>query len=69
MKRVNTGSKTKKDPESRINKALRKWNCKCGSADNAAPGLNGAPTREIKSAANFFGYAVISRNYPLRADA
>lgn len=31
MKRVNTGGKTKKDPDSRINKSLRKWNCKCGS--------------------------------------
>jgi hypothetical protein len=32
MKRVNTGSKTKSDPDSRINKSLRKWNCKCASA-------------------------------------
>lgn len=32
MKRVNTGSKTKSDPDSRINKSLRKWNCKCSSA-------------------------------------
>jgi hypothetical protein len=32
MKRVNTGSKTKADPDSRINKSLRKWNCKCSSA-------------------------------------
>jgi len=32
MKRVNTGSATKNDPDSRINKALRKWNCKCGEA-------------------------------------
>lgn len=30
MKRVNTGSEAKSDPDSRINKALRKWNCKCG---------------------------------------
>jgi hypothetical protein len=30
MKRVNTGSKAKNDPDSRINKSLRKWNCKCG---------------------------------------
>ena len=36
MKRVNTGSKTKKDPDSRINKALRKWNCKCGSEKTAS---------------------------------
>ncbi len=34
MKRVNTGSKTKSDPDSRINKSLRKWNCKCGSAQD-----------------------------------
>ena len=27
MKKKLTGSKTKKDPDSRINKALRKWNC------------------------------------------
>jgi hypothetical protein len=33
MKRHETGSKTKKDPDSRINKSLRKWNCKCGSAE------------------------------------
>ena len=32
MKRVNTGDKTKSDPDSRINKSLRKWNCKCSSA-------------------------------------
>lgn len=30
MKRVNTGSKAQSDPDSRINKSLRKWNCKCG---------------------------------------
>jgi hypothetical protein len=30
MKRKNTGSKAKSDPDSRINKSLRKWNCKCG---------------------------------------
>jgi hypothetical protein len=33
MKRVNTGAKAKRDPDSRINKSLRKWNCKCGSGD------------------------------------
>lgn len=32
MKRVNTGAETKADPDSRINKSLRKWNCKCSSA-------------------------------------
>lgn len=32
MKRVNTGSKAQGDPDSRINKSLRKWNCKCGEA-------------------------------------
>jgi hypothetical protein len=31
MKRVNTGASTAKDPDSRINKSLRKWNCKCGA--------------------------------------
>lgn len=31
MKRVNTGAETKKDPDSRINKSLRKWNCKCAT--------------------------------------
>lgn len=30
MKRKNTGSKAQSDPDSRINKSLRKWNCKCG---------------------------------------
>jgi hypothetical protein len=33
MKKHETGSKTKKDPDSRINKALRKWNCKCSSVN------------------------------------
>lgn len=32
MKKHETGAKTKKDPDSRINKSLRKWNCKCSSA-------------------------------------
>ena len=27
MKKKNTGSKAAKDPNSRINKSLRKWNC------------------------------------------
>lgn len=27
MKRENTSSKTARDPDSRINKALRKWDC------------------------------------------
>ena len=29
MKKKLTGSKTAKDPNSRINKALRKWGCRC----------------------------------------
>lgn len=33
MKKHETGSKTKKDPDSRINKSLRKWNCKCSSVN------------------------------------
>jgi hypothetical protein len=32
MKSENTGADTAKDPDSRINKSLRKWNCKCSSA-------------------------------------
>lgn len=32
MKKRLTSAKTARDPNSRINKALRKWNCKCGSA-------------------------------------
>ena len=32
MKKHETGADTKKDPDSRINKSLRKWNCKCSSA-------------------------------------
>jgi hypothetical protein len=35
MKRVNTGSKAQSDPDSRINKSLRKWNCKCGEAHDS----------------------------------
>lgn len=34
MKRVNTGSKAQSDPDSRINKSLRKWNCKCGECND-----------------------------------
>tara|TARA_B100000287_G_scaffold414448_1_gene447041 strand:- start:242 stop:718 length:477 start_codon:yes stop_codon:yes gene_type:complete len=29
MKKKRTGAKGKRDPKSRINKALRKWNCNC----------------------------------------
>ena len=29
MKRKRTGSKGKRDPNSRINKALRAWKCRC----------------------------------------
>ncbi len=29
MKKRLTSAKTARDPNSRINKALRKWNCKC----------------------------------------
>ena len=29
MKKRLTSAKTARDPDSRINKALRKWNCKC----------------------------------------
>lgn len=32
MKKHETGSDTARDPDSRINKSLSKWNCKCGSA-------------------------------------
>jgi len=35
MKKHETGAKTKSDPDSRINKALRKWNCKCSSDKQA----------------------------------
>jgi len=43
MKRVNTGAKTKSDPDSRINKSLRKWNCKCSSAMEFGLKLAAAP--------------------------
>lgn len=32
MKRRRTGAKGKRDPNSRINKALRKWRCKCSKS-------------------------------------
>jgi hypothetical protein len=35
MKSVNTGAATAKDPDSRINKSLRKWNCKCSAMELA----------------------------------
>ena len=36
MKRRLTSAKTARDPNSRINKALRKWNCNCGSRKKAS---------------------------------
>lgn len=36
MKRRNTGSATASDPDSRINKALRRWNCKCSECEKHA---------------------------------
>jgi hypothetical protein len=33
-KRKNTGAATRNDPDSRVNKALRKWRCKCGTAND-----------------------------------
>lgn len=36
MKQHETGAKTKADPDSRINKALRKWNCKCSACEKTA---------------------------------
>tara|TARA_A100001011_G_C13606732_1_gene554334 strand:+ start:147 stop:455 length:309 start_codon:yes stop_codon:yes gene_type:complete len=36
MKRRLTSAKTARDPNSRINKALRKWNCNCGSKKKAS---------------------------------
>lgn len=38
-KRKNTGAATKNDPDSRVNKALRKWRCKCGEE---------APQKKVK---------------------
>ena len=35
MKKHNTSAKTKKDPNSNINKALRRWNCE--SVENLVP--------------------------------
>jgi len=36
MKRRLTSAKTARDPNSRINKALRKWKCNCGSKKKAS---------------------------------
>lgn len=48
MKSVNTGAATAKDPDSRINKSLRKWNCKCSSAAQFGVKLAAeAPTEKI----------------------
>jgi len=33
MKKKNTGSEAKKDPDSRINKSLRRWKCKCANGN------------------------------------
>lgn len=62
MKRVNTGASTAKDPDSRINKSLRKWNCKCGSAADLAV-LAGLAQQE--KSANFI--TDLTRNLGSRA--
>ena len=36
MRRVNTGSKTAKDPDSCINQALRRWRCRCSKLSHQA---------------------------------
>jgi hypothetical protein len=54
MKSENTGADTAKDPDSRINKSLRKWNCKCSSAyefGEKIASLGGAVARNIGRAA------------------
>lgn len=49
MKSKETGAKTKADPDSRINKSLRKWNCKCGSAYEFGQLLSGKSAASICS--------------------
>ena len=64
MKRVNTGAETKSDPDSRINKSLRKWNCKCSSAyefgkqAGMLSGLAGLLGRGVKAAPQMAAQAV-----------
>jgi hypothetical protein len=50
MKRVNTGASTAKDPDSRINKSLRKWNCKCSRAMQFGAMLSQQSNEETKTA-------------------
>jgi hypothetical protein len=50
MKKHETGSKTKSDPDSRINKSLRKWNCKCGSEQKQAQDFDPAMSRDAENA-------------------
>lgn len=59
MKKHETGSKTKKDPDSRINKSLRKWNCKCSSAQAFAEALAELTVKTAaKPAGGLFGSAL-----------
>jgi hypothetical protein len=62
MKKHETGSKTKSDPDSRINKSLRKWNCKCGSEKQAQefdPVLSDDATNSIMHGAGLVGSGAV----------
>lgn len=57
MKRHETGSATKKDPDSRINKSLRKWNCKCSSSAELANAIKAAANLGISDVPSGVGPA------------
>jgi hypothetical protein len=72
MKKHETGSKTKKDPDSRINKALRKWNCKCGSEKTAQdfdPALSRDAENSIMHGTGLVGSGVLgtAAGFPISA--
>jgi hypothetical protein len=66
MKRVNTGSKAQNDPDSRINKSLRKWNCKCGEAHDSFLAKLGCVIKESRC---WEGYEPVPGKEPYSEDS
>jgi hypothetical protein len=66
MKRVNTGSKAQSDPDSRINKSLRRWNCKCGEAHDS---LNEKVACVVKMSRCWEGYEPVPGKEPYSNDS
>jgi hypothetical protein len=68
MKRKNTGSKAQSDPDSRINKSLRKWNCKCGEDHSTMFEKLACMAKEAKSRC-WEGYEPVPGKEPYSEDS